>query len=109
MLPTSLKYSRSFVLDLFQGSDDDDFDVSISLMPLVYPPFTHEQKESMKRMVEIRNNKNIKEGNSSKIFTLSDVQKNGHEHLNGDGNKLWELSEANIDWSSLPIGFEFSM
>lgn len=104
MLPKSLKYSKEYVLSLLHRSNDDEYDICVSMLPLVYPSLSPQQMENMKNLVDIQTSPPRKSEKFSQIFTVNDLDANTHEN---DDHNIWKLSEDDIDWASLPIGYEF--
>lgn len=105
MPATSLKYSKEFVLHLLQRSTNDDYGICVSLLPLVYPQLNPEQIQSMRDLVDIKMSPDKRDAKTAKIYTVSDLGAPSDEH----STSIWELAEGDIDWSSLPIGYEFTM
>jgi ribosomal biogenesis protein LAS1 len=107
MLPTSLKYSKDFVLNILRQSNEDDYAICMSMLNLVYPSLTPQQVEDMKDLVNIQTSPTKRALSSTKVFTVNDLGLSTQE--NSKDGVIWELAEGDIDWSSLPIGYEFKM
>lgn len=112
MLPTSLKYSNESVLHLLEAinENDNDLNLCLSLIPLIYPPLTIEQIESMKELIDIKlsSSKKVIRNTDEKVYTVRDLQASSSEVVN-DNDKIWKHCETEISWSSLPIGYEFKV
>jgi ribosomal biogenesis protein LAS1 len=107
MLPTSLKYSKDFVLNILRQSNEDDYAICMSMLNLVYPSLTPQQVEDMKDLVNIQTSPTKRALSSTKVFTVNDLGLSTQE--NSKDGVIWKLAEGDIDWSSLPIGYEFKM
>lgn len=106
MLPTSLKYSKEFVLNLLHKSNENDYGICMNILPLVHPPLTPQQLSTIKDLIDIQTSPTKRAEKSSKVYTVNDLGVGGKENTK---EVIWKLSETDVDWSSLPIGYEFSM
>lgn len=125
VLPSYLKYSKDFLVDLLQHLDGDetekeDVDMCLSFMPLVYPSLSAEQKESIHKLLDIRatsTRRNLKQTANGEaeceIHTVRDlvektVETNGHMDI-CHKEAIWQCEDSQICWSSLPIGYVFKV
>ena len=112
LLPSSLKYSKEFYMQLIQNIDEDNESICVSLLPFVYPPLTSDQLESIGNLMKIGTSsyRKVQKPPEEKIYTIEDLlsaqkeKKEDHE-----SEIIWEKSTDNVDWSSQPIGTEFSL
>lgn len=112
MLPTSLKYSYQSVLSLIHSNDnEDDLFLWMSFLPFVYPPLSVEQIERMTNLVDIVINtpRIATKSKDDRVFTVEDLQAKATVSVTDDRQKIWKLADKKIDWSSLPLGYEFTV
>lgn len=112
MLPSSLKFTKDFVLNILENiSDDDDYAISISLLPLINPQLSKQQKEEMQNLVDIKLTKKKRgvEKSADKIYTINDLNGEKRESTKTSSNDPWQLASGNIEWASFPIGHEFKI
>lgn len=118
MLPSTLKYSKDFVVHLMQNisdTNDDNYNISLSLLPLIYPALSIAQIDTMKNLIGIKTSPLRKMGRcvetEAKVYTVNDLQTD----VSNTGVEsrvkevIWKCADSEICWSSLPIGFEFTV
>lgn len=110
MLPHSLKYSKEFFVQVLNNVDENNVSVCISLLPFVYPPLTTEQLEKIGDLIKIKTEtRNASKSSTDIIHTVEDFFPTNKETIeNNTTNVIWQKSTDNIDWSSQPIGKDFS-
>lgn len=112
MLMHEIRYTKEFLLNILQNTvDEDDYDITVSLLPFVDPPLTIKQLEDMKKLVSIKTTSNSEKGISfNKVYTVGDLQKAVQDRNEEEAESdLWKKCKSQIDWSHYPIGFEFDM
>ncbi|CRK93075.1 CLUMA_CG006620, isoform A [Clunio marinus] len=113
MLPSSLKYSRSFFTNILNNVDKENEDICFSLLPFIYPPLSSEQTEKIIALIKIKTTDiRSKKISSENIFTVEDLFSSSVSKADKDSteikdNIIWEKSSDNIEWSTHPIGGEF--
>lgn len=112
ILPSSLKYSRDFFMNLVSSITAESDGICLSLLPFVHPPLSQEQLSHFNDLIHIetsvtRDKHKVVE---DKVYTLEDLLKSRREEkpVNGSMN-IWEASMDNINWSAQPIGQDFSL
>lgn len=113
LLPTSLKYSREFYIQLLNNFDAESEPICMNLLPFVYPPLSSEELAEINDLVKIgtKSSRKVLNDNPDKIYTMADLitsdEQNDDE--SEESNPIWEQSVDNVDWSSEPIGRYFSV
>lgn len=108
-----LKYSMENFQQMLRDLNEDNVNVCMSVLPFIYPPLTPDQLAQTRDLINIKIQPQINEtsNNSSKVFTIEDLTKNGENVMEIDDNDLdiiWQVSLDDIDWKSQPIGKDVS-
>lgn len=108
LLPSSLKYSKDFFMQLLNNVNEDTEDVCISLLPFVYPPLTPQQLENIDDLIKIGTSKKRKNQDAAdKVYTVEDLISLTEAPPVDESDLIWKPSLDNIDWSTEPIGTDF--
>lgn len=110
LLPSSLKYSRDFYIQLLNNVDVDNEAICVNFLPFVHPPLSAQQLEEINDLVKIgtggaRKGQKLTE---DKVYSIEDLLPT-QKAKEGKSEVIWEKSLDNIDWSSQPIGKDFSI
>jgi hypothetical protein len=115
IFPFHLKYTREFVIQLMGsiGGNEDDYDLCVSLLPLIYPRLTEEQIVEMKTLVDIMFNERRIGGKSGErhiVHSVKDIELI-HETGAEDGKKkaIWKRDDSQVNWNTVPVGYEFTV
>lgn len=112
ILSREVRYTKEFLLNILENTaDEEDYDITVSLLPFVNPPLTMKQLEDMKKLVSIKTNP-INDGTASdKVYTVSDLLHGATTATTVPaGNEdLWKKCSSQINWSEYPLGFEFDL
>lgn len=112
LLPSSLKYSREFYIQLLNNVDEESEPICINLLPFVYPPLSAEQLVEIHDLVNIGMNGSRKSkvaASAEKVYTMADLFILESEEESKEDSNIWEESLDDVDWSSQPIGKDFSI
>lgn len=127
MQPNSIKYSREFFNQILNNVDESSVGVCISLLHFIYPPLDTEQLDRIRELINIKTGTknshspqlNQTQRNSTTLQSLAapfeaistnlrcfpDEQETLSDKTT---NAIWEKSKDSIDWSTQPIGKNFS-
>lgn len=109
LLPSSLKYSKDFFMQLLSSVDEDSEEICYKLLPFVYPPMSKKQLETIGDLIKVRTEKSRESQDEEKIYTVEDLMAGAMKVETEDYEVIWKKSTDNIDWSSQPIGADFSI
>lgn len=111
LLPSSLKYSKDFFMQVLNSVDEDSEEICYKLLPFVYPPMSKKQIETISDLIKVNTSSSRKTQDEDKIYTVEDLiaaESMKTEVEDEDSELIWKKSTDNIDWSSQPIGMDFS-
>ncbi|KAG5679725.1 hypothetical protein PVAND_009272 [Polypedilum vanderplanki] len=111
MLPSYLKYSSEFLTNLIENLNgtDEDCELFMQFMPMIYPPLSTKQFDEMKKLIDIKTSKRRcgKSMEDEIVHTVDDLLKSNEANVAKRKKNVWKREDSKICWSSLPIGYEF--
>lgn len=112
VLPSSLKYSREFYIQVLNNFDADNESICVNLLPFVHPPLSSQQLAEIDNLVKIGTSSERKGQTltTDKVYSIEDLLPSQREKSRAEKSDfIWEKSLDNVDWSSQPIGKDFSI
>ena len=112
LLPSSLKYSREFYIQVLNNVDANNEAICVNLLPFVYPPLSSQQLDEINDLVKIGTctTRKGQKSTADKVYSIEDLLPSKHEKSTTEKSDLiWGRSLDSIDWSSQPIGKDFSI
>lgn len=112
LLPSSLKYSREFYIQVLNNIDTDNEAICVNLLPFIHPPLSPQQLDEINDLVKIGtcSTRKGQKTTTDKVYSIEDLLPSKQENSKKTKSDfIWEKSLDNIDWSSQPIGKDFSI
>lgn len=110
LLPSSLKYSKDFFTQILNNVDENSEEICYKLLPFVYPPMSKKQIETISALIKVNTTSSRKSQDEDVIYTVEDLMaaESMKTEVEDEDEVIWKKSSDNIDWSSQPIGMDFS-
>lgn len=110
LLPSSLKYSREFFMQILNNVDENSIEIAVNLLPFVHPSLSQHQLDKINDLIRIGTRAKSSKSSDDKVYSVEDLFPSEHHSLKAESeNVIWKKSLDNIDWSLQPIGKDFSI